>query len=109
MPYEPNAILATKTYRVIGKRPNRPDGVDKVTGRAVYGDDFKIPGTLYGAILRSPHAHAKIKNIDTSKAKVFPGVKAVITGDDMPLTEDEIREMGESSGNLRFLSINVLA
>jgi len=109
MPYEPNTVLVNKTYNVIGTRPNRPDGVDKVTGRAVYGDDFKIPGTLYGAILRSPHAHANIKSIDTSKAKAFPGVQAVVTGADMPLTEDEILAMGESAGNLRFLSINALA
>ena len=109
MAYESNMVLANKTYSVIGHRPDRPDGVDKVTGRAVYGGDLKLSGTLHGAILRSPYAHAKIKRIDTSKAEALPGVRSVVTGADMPLTDDEIREMGESSGNLRFLSLNVLA
>ena len=54
-------------YRVVGTRPVRPDGVDKVTGRAEYGVDARPIGTLYGKVLRSPHAHARIKRIDTSK------------------------------------------
>ena len=55
-------------YEVIGTRPVRPDGADKVTGRAVYGADVRLPGMLHGKVLRSPHAHARIKSIDTSKA-----------------------------------------
>ena len=70
---------AEKKYKVIGSRPVRPDGVDKVTGRAKYGADISLPGMLYGRVLRSPHAHAKIKNIDTSKALALHGVKSVIT------------------------------
>lgn len=71
-------------YRQIGSRPDRPDGLDKVTGRARYGADMTAPGMLWGAVLRSPHAHARIKSIDTSKAESMPGVKAVITRADFP-------------------------
>ena len=71
-------------FKSVGKRPVRPDGVDKVTGRARYGADFNMPGQLVGSILRSPHAHAMIKKIDTSKAVKLKGVKAVITADDLP-------------------------
>lgn len=73
-----------KKFKSIGTRPIRPDGVDKVTGRAQYGADFNMPGQLVGRILRCPHAHAKIKSIDTSKAKKLAGVKAVITAADLP-------------------------
>lgn len=71
-------------FKVVGTRVKRPDGIDKVTGRARYGADATAPGQLVGLILRSPHAHAKIKKIDTSKAEKLSGVKAVITRDDMP-------------------------
>jgi len=66
----------------IGKSFRRKDGPDKVTGRAVYSQDVKLPGTLVGRILRSPHPHARILRIDASKALALPGVKAVITVDD---------------------------
>ncbi len=59
-------------YKVIGTRPIRPDGVDKVTGRALYGTDVRLPGMLYGAVLRSPHAHARILSIDTSGQRRCP-------------------------------------
>ena len=75
-------------YRVIGTTPIRPDGLDKVTGRAIYGADFKIPDVVHGAILRSPFAHALIKHIDTSKAEAVPGVLAVLTAADFPSVED---------------------
>ena len=75
----------TKTaYRVLGTRPVRHDGVDKVTGRANYGADFHLPGMLHGKVLRSPHAHAHIRSIDTSAAEALDGVFAVVTGDDFP-------------------------
>ncbi|MEL0065026.1 MAG: xanthine dehydrogenase family protein molybdopterin-binding subunit [Gammaproteobacteria bacterium] len=75
-------------FKVIGSRVPRPDGVDKVTGRARYGADAYAPGQLTGLVLRSPHAHARIKKIDTAKAEKLPGVKAVITAADLPdLTE----------------------
>ncbi len=73
-----------KKFKSVGTRPVRPDGVDKVTGRARYGADFNMPGQLVGRVLRSPHAHAKIKKIDTSKAEKLKGVKAVITAADLP-------------------------
>ncbi|MCA0043529.1 xanthine dehydrogenase family protein molybdopterin-binding subunit [Celeribacter litoreus] len=73
-----------KDFRLVGTRPNRPDGLDKVTGRARYGADITAPGMLWGAVLRSPHAHAKILKIDTSKAEALSGVKAVVTRADFP-------------------------
>jgi CO/xanthine dehydrogenase Mo-binding subunit len=71
-------------FRLVGTRPNRPDGLDKVTGRARYGADFALPGMLWGAVVRSPHAHAKIVRIDASKALALDGVKAVVTRADFP-------------------------
>uniref|UniRef100_UPI004048BA17 hypothetical protein n=1 Tax=Orrella sp. TaxID=1921583 RepID=UPI004048BA17 len=70
--------------KVVGTRPVRPDGVPKVTGQARYGADYSLPGMLWGKILRSPHAHARIRSIDTSAARALPGVKAVMVGSDMP-------------------------
>src|SRR5438105_12204667 len=66
-----------QTY--VGTRTIRPDGVDKVTGRARFGADFNLPGQLIGRVLRSPHPHARIVRIDTSKAEALPGVKAIVT------------------------------
>ena len=67
----------------IGARTIRPDGADKVTGRAQYSADYTMPGMIWGKILRSPHAHARIRSIDTSKAEALPGVKAIVTAKDM--------------------------
>ncbi|MBO9450736.1 xanthine dehydrogenase family protein molybdopterin-binding subunit [Tropicibacter sp. R16_0] len=66
-------------FTFVGTRPDRPDGLDKVTGRAKFGADAVAPGMLFGAIVRSPHAHARIVKIDTSKAEAMKGVKAVVT------------------------------
>src|ERR1043165_5440482 len=82
MPYDTN--YTGQKFKVVGTRPLRPDGVDKVTGRARYGADAFAPGQLVGLVLRSPHAHAKIVKIDTSKAEKLAGVKAVITSADLP-------------------------
>ncbi|MFZ1663076.1 MAG: xanthine dehydrogenase family protein molybdopterin-binding subunit, partial [Paracoccaceae bacterium] len=71
-------------YRLIGTRPDRPDGLDKVTGRARYGADISAPGMLHAAVVRSPYAHARIKRIDATKALALPGVKAVVTRADLP-------------------------
>lgn len=98
-----------KSYKVIGTRPIRHDGVDKVTGRALYGNDIHLPGTLYGKFVRSPHAHARIISIDTSAAEKLPGVTAVVTAKDMLEAEDKVQEMGEESSNLRELADNILA
>jgi CO/xanthine dehydrogenase Mo-binding subunit len=72
-------------YQVVGTRPVRPDGVDKVTGRAEYGADIRLPGMLYGRVLRSPHAHAVIKRLDVSRALADPRVFAVVTTADFPV------------------------
>lgn len=73
-----------KNLKVVGTRPVRPDGVPKVTGLAQYGADYTLPGMLWGKIVRSPHAHARIRSIDVSKAMALPGVKAVMTAQDFP-------------------------
>jgi CO/xanthine dehydrogenase Mo-binding subunit len=78
---------AQKAFKWVGTRPVRPDGVAKVTGEARYGADYYLPGALFGKVLRSPHAHARIKSIDTSRAEALPGVKAVMTGADLPTQE----------------------
>jgi len=79
-----NVSDSVKRFKWVGTRPIRPDGVPKVTGRAQYGADLKLPGMIYGKVLRSPHAHAKILSIDTSAAEKLPGVKAVMTAADLP-------------------------
>jgi CO/xanthine dehydrogenase Mo-binding subunit len=92
----------------IGKRTIRPDGADKVTGRATFGADFNLPGMLWGKVLRSPHPHAKIISINLEKAKAAPGVKSVICSDDMvefPL--DTPVMVGPA--DMRFVSRNILA
>ena len=97
-------------YRVVGTRPIRPDGVDKVTGRARFGADLNLPGMLFGHMVRSPHAHARILSIDTSKAEALPGVKAVATSADFPpLDGAEFFSAGEAQVNFRDLSSNVMA
>src|SRR6266581_3153966 len=96
-------------YKVIGTRPIRPDGMDKVTGRAEYGADLHLEGMLYGAVLRSPHAHARIKRIDVSKAAALPGVKAVATNADFPTVEAGTLDLGEGTANPKWLVDNVLA
>ena len=75
---------AKPEYKVIGTRPIRHDGVDKVIGRAQYGADIRLPGMLHGKVLRSPHPHARIISIDTSKAEAHPEVRAVATSVDLP-------------------------
>lgn len=97
------------SYKVIGSRPLRPDGVDKVTGRAIYGADVRLPGMLYGKVLRSPHAHARIVAIDATAARALRGVRAVVTAQDMPAIGDKIADLGESTVNLRYTSNNLLA
>ena len=79
-----NKEASTTNYKWVGKVTRRPDGPDKVTGRARYGDDMTLPRMLHAKILRSPHAHAKIISIDTSKAMDLKGVKAVLTSDSIP-------------------------
>ena len=99
-----NVVLSNTNYKVVGTRPIRHDGADKVTGRAKYGVDVQMTGLLFGQVLRSPHAHAQIKSIDVGKAQAYPGVRAVITANDMPLTR-----MADVDRNKRFASDNLMA
>jgi len=99
----------TPKYKWIGTRPDRPDGADKVTGRARFGADFNLPGQLIGKVLRSPHPHATIVSIDTSKAEALPGVKAVVTSKDFPEQANLIVPTGEMQVNLRDITRNVMA
>jgi CO/xanthine dehydrogenase Mo-binding subunit len=92
----------------IGQRTIRPDGADKVTGRAAYSADTTLPGLIWGKVLRSPHAHAIIRSIDTSKAEALPGVKAVVTAKDIvefPL--DKAVMLGIQ--DMRWMCRNVMA
>ena len=88
-----NIVLSNTEFKVVGTRPVRHDGTDKVTGRAKYGADFDSAGTLFAKVLRSPHAHARIKSIDTSKAEAARGVRAVITGQDVPTDSAAARKV----------------
>jgi xanthine dehydrogenase molybdenum-binding subunit len=96
-------------YKVIGTRPVRHDGIDKVTGRAIYGGDVRLPDLLHGKVLRSPHAHARIISIDTSKALELPGVRAVATSDDLVEIVDSMSTLGETHVNIREVAQNSLA
>jgi CO/xanthine dehydrogenase Mo-binding subunit len=98
-----------KSLKWVGTRPIRPDGVDKVTGRAKFGADTYKAGMLTGAVLRSPHAHARIKSIDTSEATALQGVKAIITGADFPELSSEFIPAGEMMVNYRDMSLNIIA
>ena len=97
-----------KQYKVIGTRPIRHDGYDKVTGRAQYGADIRIPGLIWGEVKRSPHAHARVISIDTSAADAMPGVFATITHADFPTVEEREASGGDSLGSIRQ-SQNMLA
>ncbi len=104
-----NFVVNKSDLKVVGSRPVRPDGVDKVTGRAQFGADMALPGMLIGRIKRSPHPHARIVSIDTSKALALPGVKAVVTAADFPDIASEEAFVGEGPMNFRDLSRNCMA
>ncbi len=80
------------SYKYVGTRPVRHDGLEKVTGRARFAADLNMSGQLHGIVVRSPHAHARIVSIDTSEAEAMAGVKAVITGDDFPAVDPSHRQ-----------------
>ena len=107
--YERNIVLSNTEYKVVGTRPVRHDGADKVTGRAIYGADFDASGLLHGKILRSPHAHAKILSIDTSKAENLDGVRAIVTSKDFPQVSDKTVDLGEDETTVNWLRDNILA
>ncbi|MSQ22921.1 MAG: xanthine dehydrogenase family protein molybdopterin-binding subunit [Dehalococcoidia bacterium] len=97
-------------FTVIGTRPDRHDGVDKVTGNARYSADIYPSGVLVGKVLRSPHAHARIRSINVTKAMALPGVMAVVTRDDLPAVSAEVADQEEGGGtNYGFYSRNVMA
>ena len=96
-------------FQWVGTRPVRPDGVDKVTGRAKFGADLAMPGQLVGKVLRSPHPHARLKAIDTSAAEKLAGVKAVVTRDDFKDQPSEFIPAGEMMINYRDVVRNVMA
>ena len=105
-----DTTTAKTGYKVVGTRPVRHDGVDKVTGRALYGADTRLPGMLWGKVLRSPHAHARIVSIDASRAEAHPDVAAVVTFADLPRPEDTLAEVGEDQVmSQKYLSNNVIA
>ncbi len=99
----------SKDLKVVGTRPLRPDGVDKVTGRAKFGADLNLPNMLVGAVVRSPHAHARVKSIDTSKAEALAGVKAVVTHADFPDLPSEFVPAGEMMVNYQDIVRNIIA
>ncbi len=103
------SYLDKASLKIVGSRPIRPDGVDKVTGRANFGADMVMPGMLWGRIKRSPHAHARIVSIDTAKAAALPGVKAVITRADFPDLPPDKAQIGAAPHNLIDLSLNCMA
>ncbi|MFQ6017048.1 MAG: xanthine dehydrogenase family protein molybdopterin-binding subunit, partial [Kiloniellaceae bacterium] len=104
-----DSFVNDKELKWVGKRPLRPDGVDKVTGRAKFGADMHMPGMLIGKALRSPHPHARIKSVDTSKAEALPGVKAVVTRDDFRDLPSEFVPAGEMLVNYRDMTRNIMA
>ena len=78
-----------QSYKYIGTRPLRHDGLEKVNGKARFAADITKPRMIHGHVLRSPHAHAKILSIDTTEAEAMPGVKAVVTASDFPLQKKD--------------------
>src|SRR5262245_30201158 len=100
---------SARPFKWVGTRPVRPDGVPKVTGSALYGADLTMPGMLVGRILRSPHAHARIRSIDTSKAATLPGVKAVVTSADFPDQKFEYVGPERVAQNFWHMTRNIMA
>ena len=100
---------ARKGFKWVGTRPVRPDGVPKVTGRAQYGADARWPGALVGRVLRSPHAHARIVSIDTSRAAALRGVRAVVTSADFPEQNFEYIGPERVAVNFWHVTRNIMA
>ncbi|MBT97547.1 MAG: oxidoreductase [Dehalococcoidia bacterium] len=105
-----NVDISDQEFNVVGTRPIRHDGNDKVTGRARYSADMSLPRMLVGKVLRSPHAHAKIKSINTSKAEALPGVLAVVTSADFAQPAGKVADLGEGAmANPKWISNNIMA
>src|SRR6201987_750750 len=101
--------MPKELQKVVGTRPIRPDGVDKVTGRANFGAAMVMPGMVWGRANPSPHAHGRIMSINIEKALKLPGVKAIVTSDDFPPIASEEAFVGEGPMNFRDLSRNCMA
>ncbi len=107
---KPNIVLSNQEYNVVGKRPIRQDGAEKVTGQARYGADVKLPGMLHGKVLRSPYAHARIRSIDTRHAEELPGVHAVITSSALTQPSGRLVDLAEGAiHNMGFMCNNIMA
>src|SRR3954453_303211 len=107
MAHTDEVYLGKQEYQVLGRRPVRHDGADKVTGKAIYTADLQLPNMAHGKLVRSPHGHARITTIDVSEALNMPGVFAVATAEDFPNLKDKfaiIDEAGEV--NLAHLGAN---
>lgn len=101
--------MSVDQYKYIGTRSIRPDGYDKVTGKAAYGADFSAAGMLHGKVLRSPHAHARIKSLDLSRALAQPGVLAAVSSNDFAPTPEELKAASTGATDFLDLSDNILA
>ncbi len=112
--------MSSHQHRVAGKRLNRIDGIGKVTGKHVYAADFALPGMLFGKILRSSQAHARIARLDVSRARALPGVRTVLTAGDVPqirfgtaikdrtmFAEGEVRFRGEAIAAVAATSLEI--
>ena len=100
--------MTVQDNKWIGKRTIRPDGTDKVTGRAAYAADTTMTGMIWGKVLRSPHPHARIRSINTSRAEALPGVRAVMTGADfVQFPVDKPVPIGIQ--DMRWMSRNIMA
>ena len=97
----------TPQLNVVGTSPVRHDGVDKVTGRAIFGVDVTLPGMLHARVLRSPHAHARITHIDTSAADRLPGVAATVVGTDVPI--EPLDGPAAFANPIRLKALNAMA
>src|SRR5664279_2929410 len=80
--------------KLVGQNYSTPDLRAKVTGRARYAEDFRVQGMLFARLLLSPYPHARVKSIDTSAALAMPGVKAILTADDLPAPADSLTDNG---------------
>jgi CO/xanthine dehydrogenase Mo-binding subunit len=110
MAHTDELYLGKKDYTVLGRRPVRHDGADKVTGKAIYTADVQLPNLAHARMVRSPHAHARIRSIDASEALKMPGVFAVVTADDYPAFGTKTAMMGEAGEvNVAHLAANCLA
>jgi len=96
-------------HKWVGTRPVRPDGVPKVCGTAKFGNDYTLPDMLFAKYLRSPHPHARIVSIDTSRAEALPGVKAIVTGKDFPEQTFAYAGMERMERNLWHTTRNMMA